>query len=327
MRKYAIVSKASLIAALALSAFSIGPAPRAQEAPAIPVIVKAQNFFFWKVVLAGANAASRDLGVKILGEGAESEQDVDGQIKLLNQAVATKPGAIVIAPTQYSALGPAVDNAAKQTAVIVIDSNVASLNMKSFIATDNVHAGALAADALAKAISAKYGSASGEVAIVNYLPGAGSVIERSKGFKDELFRHYPQLTVVDERNGDGSKEHSDADVAAVLKNHPNLRGIFASNQIVAEAAGAAVKAGKLAETIKLVGFDSSPDLTALLADGSISGLVVQDPFQMGYEGVKTAYNAAQGHGVLQYIDTGATVITRDTMNSEREKKLLNPPVE
>jgi ribose transport system substrate-binding protein len=198
--------------------------------------------------------------------------------------------------------------------------------MKATLSTDNVQGGRLAADALAKAIAEKYQTASGEVAIVNYLSGAGSVTERSNGFKDQLFAKYPHLSVVDERDGNGTNATAEQNAASILQSRPNLRGLFATNVNAADAAGAALKAAGLADKIKLVGFDSDDKLISYLTDGTIAALIVQDPYRMGYEGVKTAYEASQGRGVLQYIDTGANVVTRDNMNGEREKQLLHPAV-
>jgi ribose transport system substrate-binding protein len=299
----------------------------ASDEPLVPVIVKDQSAYYWKIVLAGAEAAGRDLGVKVVGQSGSSEQDVASQIKLLDEAVRNKAVAVVIAPTQYKEPGPAVDEAAKHIPVIIIDSGVASLNMKASLATDNVAAGRLAADAMATAFKAEHGEASGEVAIINFLAGSGSLLDRSKGFKDQLFSQYSDMTVIEERNGDGTEKSIEVIVATILNDHPDLRGIFASNIVTASVAARALKSGNLAGKVELVGFDSSQELADFVTDGTIVGLIVQDPYKMGYDGVKTAVDASRGKGVQQFVDTGATLITRDNINGDREKRLLNPPVD
>jgi ribose transport system substrate-binding protein len=329
MKKFASVFVASFTSAVAVvslvaGAISIATPASSKDKPAISVIVKEKSSYYWRIVLAGARAAGNDLGVEVDELGGATELDVSGQIKLLGDAVAADSVAIVIAPTQFSALGPAVDEAAKRVPVIVIDSSVASLNMKSMLATDNVQAGRLAADAMAKAVAKKYGSPSGELIIVNYLSGAGSITERSKGFKDQLFAKYPGLTVIDEINGDSTVATSVAMIASTLKDHPDVRGVFATNLITAEVAAEAMVAAGKSDFIKLIGFDSSDKLTSYLADGTLAGLIVQDPFRMGYDGVKTALDASQGRGVLQFTDTGATLITKENMNDEQEQRLLHP---
>jgi ribose transport system substrate-binding protein len=139
----------------------LGAASLAQEAPAsapyIPVIVKDASAYYWQIVLAGAQAAATEFGVRIEGQSGTSEEDVAGQISLLEKAIADGATAIVVAPTQYDELGPAVDGAAAHVPVIVIDSEVNSLTMKSTLATDNVASGGMAADALATLIEADRG--------------------------------------------------------------------------------------------------------------------------------------------------------------------------
>jgi ribose transport system substrate-binding protein len=108
--------------------------------------------------------------------------------------------------------------------------------------------------------------------------------------------------------------------------NPNLRGVFASNLIMAQGAGQAIAENKAADKIKLVGFDSDDKLVKLLTDGNIAALVVQDPFRMGYDGVKTAFAASKGEQVPETLDTGANLITKANMNEPRSQELLHPKV-
>jgi ribose transport system substrate-binding protein len=108
--------------------------------------------------------------------------------------------------------------------------------------------------------------------------------------------------------------------------NPDLRGVFASNLIMAQGAGQAIAENKVADKIKLVGFDSDDKLVKLLSDGNIVALVVQDPYNMGYLGVKTALAASKGEKVPATVDTGVNLITKENMNSPRSQELLNPKV-
>ena len=105
---------------LALGAFSV-PA-YAADAVTIPIIVKDTTSGYWQIVFAGARQAAKDLGVKVPELGAQSEADINGEITILENAVAEKPAAVVIAPTQFKALGQPVDEAAKKVPIIGIDS-------------------------------------------------------------------------------------------------------------------------------------------------------------------------------------------------------------
>jgi ribose transport system substrate-binding protein len=112
----------------------------------------------------------------------------------------------------------------------------------------------------------------------------------------------------------------------LITTNPNLRGVFASNLIMAQGAGQAIAENKVADKIKLVGFDSDDKLIKLLSDGNITALVVQDPYRMGYDGIKTALAASKGEKVPANVDTGANLITKENMNTPRSQKLLNPKI-
>ena len=118
-------------------------------------------------------------------------------------------------------------------------------------------------------------------------------------------------------------------MAEIISAHSELRGVFASNPIIAQGAAEAVsesKTNKTGDTINLVGFDWDDQLVKLLQDGTIAALVVQDPFRMGYDGVKTALAASKGEQVPAHIDTGVSLITKANMNSTRSQELLNPKI-
>jgi ribose transport system substrate-binding protein len=315
----------ALFAAIAVAGV-IETAPAADPKPTIPIIVKDTTSFFWQIVLAGARKAGKDLNVTVPELGAQSESDINGQISILENAVSGKPAAIVIAPTQFAALGKPIDEAAKKVKIIGIDSAADSKAFTSFLTTDNVQAGRVAADGLAAAIAAKYGKPEGEVALITSIPGVGSLDQRAKGFKEQLAAKYPDLKLVADKYADGMATTGLNMMTDLITANPNLRGVFASNLIMAQGAGQAVAENKVADKIKLVGFDSDDKTVKLLADGNITALVVQDPFRMGYDGVKTALAASKGEEVPKDVDTGVNLITKENMNTDRSKELLTPNV-
>jgi ribose transport system substrate-binding protein len=307
-------------------AWMVEPVPAADQKPTIPIIVKDTTSFFWQIVLAGARKAGKDLNVNVPELGAQSESDINGQISILENAVSEKPAAIVISPTQFKALGQPIDEAAKKTKIIGIDSAADSKAFTSFLQTDNVQGGRVAADGLAAAIAAKYGKPEGDVALITSIPGVGSLDQRAKGFKEELKAKYPGLKLVADKVADGMATTALNIMTDLITANPDLRGVFASNLIMAQGAGQAIAENKVADKIKLIGFDSDTKLVKLLSDGNIAGLVVQDPFRMGYEGVKTALAASKGEKVPETVDTGVNLITKENMNTERSQELLNPKV-
>jgi ribose transport system substrate-binding protein len=232
----------------------------------------------------------------------------------------------VISPTQFAALGPAITESAKKVKVIGIDSAADSKSFTSFLTTDNVQGGRAAADALAAAITEKYGSAEGDVALITSLPGVGSLDQRAKGFKEQLAAKYPKLKLIADRVADGQPTTGLNIMTDLITASPNLRGVFASNLIMAQGAGQAIAENDLSDKIKLVGFDNDERLVSFLKEGVIAALVVQDPYRMGYDGVKTALAASKGEAVPAEVDTGVNVITKANMNDKRSQELLNPKV-
>ena len=261
---------------------------------------------------AGAGNVSR---AKALAAGAD--------IVMLGSLLAA---AIVISPTQRAALGKPIDEAAKSVKIVGIDSAADSKAFTSFLTTDNVQGGRIAADGLAAAITKQYGKAEGEVALITHLPGVGSLDERSKGFKEQLASKYPGIKLVADKVSDGTANGGLNITTDLLTAFPNLRGIFASNLIQAQGAIQAIAESKAQAKVKLVGFDSDDKLVKALKDGVMAATVVQDPFRMGYDGVKTALAASKGEKVETFVDTGANLITGENMNGARAQELLNPKV-
>jgi len=309
---------------------SAQPATAMGQAKAtIPIIVKDKTSFYWQVVLAGARKAGQDLGVNVVELGADSETDINGQIGILANAVASLPAALVIAPAQFAALGKPIDNAAKKAKIIGIDSDADSSAFTSVLRTDNVRAGSLAADILADAIKRSYADAEGDVAIITLLSGVASLDQRARGFTDQIKTKYGALDIVAHKVGDGQATTGFNIMMDLIADYPELRGVFVSDLLAAKAAAQAVaekKTNKGGDLINFVGFDSDNSLVQLLRDGTVAALVVQDPFRMGYDGIKTALAASKGEHVPTHVDTGANLITKANMNSARSQELLNPKI-
>jgi ribose transport system substrate-binding protein len=301
----------------------------AQTKPTIPVIVKDTTSLYWQTVLAGARKAGQDFGVEIAELGAQSETDADRQIALLEKAVSSNPAAVVIAPVHFTALSKPIDEAAKKAKVVAIDSPADSKTLTSFLATDNVQVGRIAADILAERIQKTYADTEGDVALIAPLPDLAALDQRAKGFREQIAAKYGALDIVVEKVADGDATTGRDVMVDIIASYPELRGVFVSNPIMAKGAAEALvehKTNKTGDKINLVGFGLDDQLVKLLQDGTVAALVVPDPFRMGYEGVRIALAASKGERVPASVDTGATVITKANMNSARSQELLNPKI-
>ena len=94
----------------------------------------------------------------------------------------------------------------------------------------------------------------------------------------------------------------------------------------AQGVGEAISENKLGDKIKVIGFDSDDETLAFLKDGALAGLVVQDAYRMGYDGVKTALAVSKGEKVEQNVDTGANLVTKANMTEPKIDALINPKV-
>jgi len=315
--------KRFMVAAGIIAGIAFGAAV-AQTKPTIPVIVKDLTSPYWRTVLAGARKAGQDLGVNVVGFG---NTDATNQIAILATVVNSKPAAIVIAPADFAALGKPIDEAAKKVKIIGIESAADTKAMTSLLATDNLNAGRIAADALAVAITKSYADTEGDVAIITAMPGIASLEQRAKGFKEVVAAKYGALDIVAEKTADGNAATGINIIKDLIASTADLRGVFVSDPVMTLAVGQAIADKKSDDKINVVGFGSDDKLIKFLQDDVITGLVVEDPFRMGYEGVKTALAAVKGEQVSASIDTGVTLVTKANMSSARSQELLKPKVE
>jgi ribose transport system substrate-binding protein len=298
----------------------------ADDRPTIPVIVKDTTSFYWQIVLAGARSAGKEFNVNVPELGAQSEGDIAGQISILENAVAGKPAAIVISPTQFSALGKPIDMAAKSTKVIGIDGSADTKSFTSFLGTDNIAGGAAAADVLAEGVKQKTGKIEGDVAVLTNIAGQDSGDRRVKGFVDEIKAKYPGLNVVANKVADGQATTALNNMNDLITAYPKLVGVFANALVMGQGAGQALAENKAQNRITLVSFDSDDKTVKMLSDGIIYALAVQNPFREGHDAVEIALDASRGKSTPSNIDTGVTVITKADMDTDASKALLSPKV-
>ena len=293
----------------------------------IPVIVKDSTSPFWQIVLDGGCTAGAELGIDVPLLGPTSEADIAGQINVLEDAVAGGADAIVIAATSFEGLGAPIDEAAKSVPVVVIDSIADSKNHASFMTTNNVEGGRMGCQHMVDLIAEKHGAPEGEVAIVNYGAGPSSLRDRIQGC-NEVLDSYPGIELVATKVGDFTTTRQLNDSLDLITTFPNLRGIFDDALFGGLGTGQALKETGKADDIIAVTFDSSDELINYINDGTLKGLIIQDPWGMGNMGVKAAFDASQNGKVLApFVDTGATLVTKANINDAAIDAKLNPSLD
>src|SRR2546421_1030476 len=287
----------------------------------IAVIPKGVSHFFWQSVHAGAESAAKELGVEITWNGPAQETDYTGQSNIVEDAINRRVDGIVLAPTHKDALTPVVERAAREgIPVTIMDSGIGTDKYVSYVATDNRQGGAVAAERLGEKLGGK-----GKIAILGVKAGSVSTDEREQGFQDTIKQKYPEIEIVAFQYGESDRAKSLDRATDILTAHPDLNGFFASNESSTVGAVQAIKQKSLAGKIVLVGFDSSPNLIEDLKAGAIDSLVLQNPFKMGYEAVKSMVAKLNGQEPPKRVDTGVKLLTKENLDTPEMQQLLKQP--
>ncbi|MCU1403558.1 MAG: LacI family transcriptional regulator [Microbacteriaceae bacterium] len=267
----------------------------------IALISKGFQHQFWQAVKTGAEARAAKLGVKVTFEGPAAETEVDAQLQMFQAAIDKKPDAIGYAALDPKACIPLMDAAkAANIPVVEFDAGCDSKVPLSISKTDSLGAGALAAVNMAKIIGD-----SGEIGIVGHSQINSTGVERRDGFVNEIKKNHPNIKIVDIQYGDGDHLKS-ADIAkAMIAAHPNLKGLYGTNEgsavgIVDGVTELGLKPGKVA----IVGFDSGQSQIDAINSGVMAGAITQNPIGIGEQTVQAAYDAIKGKTPAKIIDTG-----------------------
>jgi ribose transport system substrate-binding protein len=282
----------------ALSLAGLAGLSQAQEIY-IPIISKGFQHQFWQAVKSGADQAAKDLKVRVSFEGPETEQQVDKQLDMLSAALAKKPRAIGLAALDSKAAIPLLRRAQQAgIPVIAFDSGVDSDIPLTTAQTDSKAAAALAADKMAE----KIGGA-GQVAVIGHDQTSTTGTGRRDGFVERIKSRYPNIQVVDVQYGGGDHLKSAEIAKTLVQAHPQLKGIFGTNEGSAIGAGRGIREAKKTGLV-IIGFDSGKAQKDMIRDGTIAGAITQNPVGIGYRTVEAAVKAIKGEKLPKIIDTG-----------------------
>ncbi|MFE7198372.1 ABC transporter substrate-binding protein [Microbacterium oxydans] len=285
----------------------------------IAMVSKGFQHQFWQAVKKGAEDKAKELGVKITFEGPAAETEIAGQLEMLTAAIDKNPDAIAYAALDPEAcVAPLEQAKAKDIPVVYFDAPCNGDVGLSLSATDSKVAGALAAEHMADLIGGE-----GQVAIVGHSQINSTGVERRDGFVDKIEADYPDIEIVDIQYGDGDHLKS-ADIAKTLiAAHPDLKGIYGTNEGSAIGVVNAVnELGLDKGKITIVGFDSGAAQINAIKDGTMAGAITQDPIGIGAQVVQAAYDAANGDSVEKFYDTGSYWYDKSNIDDEKIAAVL-----
>lgn len=289
----------------------------------IAVIPKGTSHEFWKSVHAGAKAAAAELGdVEILWKGPETENDTAGQISVVKNFITSQVDGICLAPNHSQALiDVTIESAAENIPVVIFDSGLGQgAEIVSYVATDNRRGGQLAAEQLAAAMGNE-----GKVIMLRYKEGSESTEQREEGFLAAMAK-VPNIEVLssDQYAGTTAQEAMQKATQLLNKYRDEVTGIFAVCEPNCNGTLEALTQTGLAKKVKFMAFDPSDRLIAGLSEETVAGIVLQDPYQMGYQAVTTVVASIRGESVEPVVNTGEYVATAANQNSEPYDRLLRP---
>lgn len=290
-----------------------------ERKPVIKVIVKNSNNAFWEVVKMGTEAAGKEFGVTVNYEGPTDENDIDGQIKMVDEAILEKVDALVLAASDYERLVDVTEKAISQgIPVIIIDSGLNSDRINGFVGTDNIDAGKKLGETLIEKVGDNC-----SIAVMSFVKGAATSVQREEGFA-EAIKPKPGVKMLSKVYCNSDENTAQQLTEELLRKYPDLDVIVCLNAYGTTGTARAINELGLAGKVKIIGFDSTPEEVSFMEKDVIQSLVIQNPFSMGYQGVKYALDATRGQITPKIVNTDSTVINKENMYLPENQKLVFP---
>jgi ribose transport system substrate-binding protein len=288
----------------------------AADKPRVALVMKSLANEFFQTMQEGAQAHQKSHAGEydLIANGIRDEIDTAGQIRLIQQMLAQRVQAIVVAPADSKALVPVLQTAvAKGVIVVNIDNRLdpGALAEKKisipFVGPDNRAGARLAGDFLAKQLKA-----GNKVGIIEGVPTTVNAQQRTLGFQDAM--KAANIAVASVQSGEWELQKGNTVAAAMLREHPDLAALLCGNDSMALGAVAAVKSLGKTGKVKIVGYDNISAVKPLLADGRMVATVDQFASQQAVFGIEVALKAIANKTAQSALPpltaTRVTLVTR-----------------
>jgi len=305
--------------------------PPSGDRKTIYVIVKVLGNQYWSVLQAGAEQAGKDLDCDVVIVGTSAESDIEGQVRLLQDAVSAQADGILIGPVDSVSLAKPVEEAhASGIPLVLVDTTIDGEGYSAALLTDNVVAGQMAAEEMIKKLKARDVDENEEYVIAIQVGSSGSqtIIDRLKGFNEYWDANAPANWKV--LNDEVKVNEGDISKAVgfcqdFLTTYPNLIAVFGPNNGSTVGFVTGIVESKRTD-VTMVGFDFSEDIEKMIRSGEYDvSSVVQRQYFMGYDGVKLALDIANGGAAAEKsIDTGVLLVTPENVDTPEVQEVINP---
>jgi ribose transport system substrate-binding protein len=314
-----------LVSALLLLSLSSGcqqkdstPSPAVGK-PRVALVMKslANEFFLTMENGAKAHQRAHAADYDLLANGIKDELDVSKQIDLVDQMIAQKVDAIVIAPADSKALVP-VCKKAQQAGIIVInidnkfdDAVLAQSQVKfPFVGPDNRKGAKAVGDYLATRL--KPGD---KVVIIEGAPNAFNAVQRRLGFEDAM--KAAGAEIVSSQSGFWETDKANQVVAALITEHPEIKAVLCANDSMALGAVAALRAAGKLDQVRVVGYDNIAAVQLLLQEGKVLATADQHADRLAVFGIEYALDMLKTKSSPADRETPVDLITRGSPATAR----------
>jgi ribose transport system substrate-binding protein len=282
----------------------------------LELIVGTKSDDFYVSMECGAKKEAKKLGVSLTVTGPATFSPSQ-QKPLIDAAQVTKPDALLVAPTDVSALNPDLAKVQKGgSKLIFVDTSSSDQSLGlTRISSNNFAGGKLAADTLGKLLGGK-----GLVAVISVAKGVSTTDARVQGFQQEMKSKYPGIKLLPEQNDDAdSVTAASSFIEGDISGHPSLAGAFAANVVTAEGAASGIAHAHKTGKVKLATFDADPPQISMMRNGTVDLAIAQEPALEGADAVQQGLNAIEGKTVPKQIATPLIAITPKNMNDPKIK--------
>lgn len=273
---------------------------------------------FWMSLMQGAQMAAKEYGIELTILGPKAETMYEEQGLLIEEAIAKNPDAIALTPAHYTETQKYAEKIeAAGIKLVLVDSVMEQTMGVSLVATDNMEAGRKMGEYVKSEISEV-----SSIGIVGHVKGVSTATEREQGFREGLGEL--EKNVVDVVFCDSDYRKAYNVTKEMLERYPDINVIVGLNEYSSVGAARAVTDLGMAGKIKMIGFDSSLKEVGYLEGGTFEAIVVQKPLNMGYLCIETVVEVLDKKDVPENVDSGSVLITKETMYTEENQKLLFP---
>jgi len=317
-------------AAAAAVLMTVGTAADAQD-KTYGVLLKTLSNPFWGAMEQGVkDGVAETGGVEYYLQAVESDQAAEPQLNVCNTMLERKPDVMITAAINSTNLLPCLKRANEMGIPVVdLDANIdtaiakeAGVDIAFTIGSDNEAAGAQGADYVAKMVGM---DAKGPVLVIEGLSGNITGQKRARGFAERLKEVAPGPEIVASLPGDWDRGKAANITNDILTRHPDLKEIFAANDVMALGAVESAYAAGKGDDIVIVGVDGNVDAVESIKAGRLNASVAQLPYLVGKQAVEKVTERAQagGSGSMDYefIAVPTLVLTKDVLEGGKEPML------